>query len=169
MIGLARNKAATDERLANDGITNVVIYQADITDLPALQKASAAAASLLGAGCLDYLINNAAINPGPSSLVDLSHLYVALSENGSLEANHLARSEKSPEVLNEELLHTFQTNVIGVANTITAFLPLIKQSNTKKIIAISSGMADLRASSLFFSVNHPLQNSHMEGAFNRLL
>jgi hypothetical protein len=33
--------------------------------------------------------------------------------------------------------------VIAVASTITAFLPLVKKSKTKKIIAISTGMADI--------------------------
>ena len=74
VIGLARNKAATDERLAKDGITNVTIYQADIIDFPALQKAASESAKLLGDGGLDYLINNAAVAGEGSGLVDLAYL-----------------------------------------------------------------------------------------------
>ena len=52
-------------------------------------------------------------------------------------------SEDNIEQLNAELLETFNVNVIGVATTITAFLPLVKKSKTKKVITISTGMADL--------------------------
>ncbi|KAF2663651.1 putative short chain dehydrogenase [Microthyrium microscopicum] len=124
VIGLVRNKVATDERLAKDGITNVTIYEADITDFPALQKSAAEVAKLTG-GNLDYLINNAASVSTASGYVDLTHY------------------ENNAEELNKELSDAFQTNVIGVANTVTAFLPLIKKSTVKKIITISSGMADI--------------------------
>ena len=78
VVGLVRNKAAADERLAKDGVTNVTIYQADITDAAALQKASAATAKLTGGG-LDFLINNAVYPSERSALVDLSHLYVCFT------------------------------------------------------------------------------------------
>lgn len=38
---------------------------------------------------------------------------------------------------------SFNTNVIGVLNTINQFLPLIKMGKEKKIVAISSGMGDI--------------------------
>ena len=34
-------------------------------------------------------------------------------------------------------------NVVGVVKTINVFLPLIKQSSIKKVITISTGMADI--------------------------
>lgn len=40
-------------------------------------------------------------------------------------------------------MDAFAVNVVGVAKTITAFLPLIKKSTIKKVITISTGMADL--------------------------
>ncbi len=46
-------------------------------------------------------------------------------------------------MMTQDTLESFQVNVIGVANTVTAFLPLIKQGRTKKVITISTGMADL--------------------------
>jgi NAD(P)-dependent dehydrogenase (short-subunit alcohol dehydrogenase family) len=52
-------------------------------------------------------------------------------------------SENNPEFLEQELLEVFMVNVVGISKTITAFLPLIKQSKIKKVVAISSGMADL--------------------------
>jgi hypothetical protein len=52
-------------------------------------------------------------------------------------------SEKDPEFLEQELVHSFTVNVVGVSKTITAFLPLLKQSTIKKVITISTGLADL--------------------------
>lgn len=37
----------------------------------------------------------------------------------------------------------FSVNVVGVAKTISAFLPLLKNSEIKKVITISTGLADL--------------------------
>lgn len=39
-------------------------------------------------------------------------------------------------------MDSFNVNVIGVVKTINAFIPLIKQSSIKKVITISTGMAD---------------------------
>jgi short-subunit dehydrogenase len=60
VVGLVRNKVATDERLAKDSIKNVTILEADITDFAAQQEAATQTAKLTG-GSLDYLINNAAL------------------------------------------------------------------------------------------------------------
>lgn len=40
----------------------------------------------------------------------------------------------------------FSVNVVGVAKTIAAFLPLLKKSEVKKVITISTGLADLGTS-----------------------
>ena len=74
VIGLVRNKAATEERLAKDSIKNVTIIEADITDFAAQQKAAAETATLTG-GSLDYLINNAALLFTASDTMDISELY----------------------------------------------------------------------------------------------
>lgn len=74
VIGLVRNKAATEERLAKDGIKNVTIIEADVTDFAAQQKAAAETARLT-AGSLDYLINNAALLFTESDTMDISDLY----------------------------------------------------------------------------------------------
>lgn len=74
VIGLVRNKAATEERLAKDSIKNVTIIEADITDFAAQQKAAAETAKQTG-GSLDYLINNAALLFTASDTMDISELY----------------------------------------------------------------------------------------------
>lgn len=124
VIGLVRNKAATEERLAKDGIKNVTIIEADITDFAAQQKAAAETAGLTG-GSLDYLINNAALLFGESDTMDISEF------------------ENDLPFLEKDLIDSFTVNVVGVAKTITAFLPLIKKSTIKKVITLSTGIADL--------------------------
>jgi NAD(P)-dependent dehydrogenase (short-subunit alcohol dehydrogenase family) len=74
VIGLVRNKATTDERLAKDGIKNVTIIEADITSFAAQQKAAIETGQLTG-GSLDYLINNAALANPQSGIMDLGELY----------------------------------------------------------------------------------------------
>lgn len=78
VIGLVRNKAATSERLAKDGIKNVTIFEADITDFPVQQKAAAETAKLTG-GSLDCLINNAALVFPKSEKMTVGDLYVYTS------------------------------------------------------------------------------------------
>jgi NAD(P)-dependent dehydrogenase (short-subunit alcohol dehydrogenase family) len=50
--------------------------------------------------------------------------------------------ENNPTLLEKELEKAFRVNVIGLINTINAFLPLIKAGSIKKVIGISSGMGD---------------------------
>jgi NAD(P)-dependent dehydrogenase (short-subunit alcohol dehydrogenase family) len=44
--------------------------------------------------------------------------------------------------LEKDLLHTFQANVVGNIHLFNLFMPLILKGKTKKVLAISSGMAD---------------------------
>ncbi|KAK5127942.1 hypothetical protein LTR85_005059 [Meristemomyces frigidus] len=122
VIGIARNKSATEERLAKDGIKNVTILAADITDFKALQAAADETAKITG-GSLDVLINNAGL------VVEGSHWTTLV--------------EDTPEHLEEELMDSFRANVVGIAHTINAFLPLIRKGKDKKVITLSTGMADL--------------------------
>lgn len=122
VIGMVRNKDATLARLEKDGITNVSIVQADITDREALTTAFNEVKSLTK-GSLDILINNAA-------LIDENSAFKTLLDDD------LA-------VLEEDLTSSFRANVVGVANTVNLFLPLIRAGKEKKIITISTGMADI--------------------------
>ena len=51
-------------------------------------------------------------------------------------------SDSDPSALEKDLLESFNVNVVGVVKTINTFIPLIKQSSIKKIVTISTGMAD---------------------------
>ncbi|EXJ93929.1 hypothetical protein A1O1_02322 [Capronia coronata CBS 617.96] len=130
VIGLVRNKAATDERLAQDGFLekrpNITILQADIIDGAALRAASHETAKITG-GSLDYLINNAA--------------YLSTVTSGKF-LDEFEDDDDQRRILDDDLSQNFATNVGGVIKTINAFLPLIKKSAIKKVISISTGMAD---------------------------
>ncbi|KAK0609188.1 Short chain dehydrogenase gsfK [Lasiodiplodia hormozganensis] len=120
VLGLVRNKKATQDRLAADGITNVHLIEADITDEPALKRAAEEVKAILGHHGLDILINNAA--------------YV--SETTALNEHDL-------DSVIRDTQKSFDINVFGVLKTVFAFLPLVQQSTLKKIVVISSGMSDV--------------------------
>lgn len=126
VIGLVRNKQATQTRLSKDNITNATIIQADITDRASL-RAAFAEVSTLTKNSLDHLINNAAL----------------VSSRTAFRSLVQETTEADLEALEEDFASSFRANVIGLANTINTFLPLIRASPTKKIIVISTGMADL--------------------------
>ena len=103
VIGMVRNKEATLARLEMDGIANVKIVEADITDREALTTAYAEVTDI-NKGSLDVLINNAA-------LVNERSAYKTLVDD-------------DPIALEDDLMTSFRANVVGVAKTINTFLPL---------------------------------------------
>lgn len=120
VVGLVRDKAAVEARLAKDNISNVHLFVADVTDANALEAAASVTAQITGGG-LDILINNAGLVPKDlKDLPDFTH-----------------------EELADGLTKTFSANVVGVAHTINAFLPLIRGGKEKKVITISTGFADM--------------------------
>ncbi|KAF4541558.1 uncharacterized protein LTHEOB_8553 [Lasiodiplodia theobromae] len=125
VLGLVRNKTATQDRLAADGITNVHLIEADITDEPALKRAAEEAKAILSHHGLDVLINNAA--------------YV--SETTALKS--FQDFEHDLESVIQDTQKSFEINFFGVLKTVFAFLPLVQQSTLKKIVVISSGMSDV--------------------------
>lgn len=123
VVGLVRDKEAVEKVIRKDGLKNITILQADILDRQALRAAKTQVEKLTG-GSLDYLINNAA--------------YVSRVTSGKF----LDDFEDDYAALDEDLQTSFNTNVIGVINTINTFLPLIKKGGTKKVITLSTGMVD---------------------------
>ncbi|KAI3327808.1 NAD(P)-binding protein [Xylariaceae sp. AK1471] len=126
VVGLVRDKAATDKKvLAELNRPNIHIVQADLTDYDSLQKTVDVVSPIVG-GSLDYIIANAGY---------ISHWsqYDAIGVLG----------ERDPKKLEEDMLESFKTNVIGNVHLFNLYLPLILKGHTKKIITISSGMADL--------------------------
>ncbi|RDW83800.1 uncharacterized protein DSM5745_04126 [Aspergillus mulundensis] len=125
VIGLVRNKAATEEKVAHElKRDNIRIVQGELTDYDSLKNAVEAVEKITPS--LDHLIANAAVVSTWSAWDGL----------GTLAA-------KDPAGLTADLLSSLNTNLIGNINLITLFLPLIQRSAIKKVIAITTGMADL--------------------------
>ncbi|KAJ8581230.1 NAD(P)-binding protein, partial [Rhizopogon salebrosus TDB-379] len=121
IFALVRSKS-TANRLVELGRPNVHILEADITNTKDL-KLAAAEISRIAGGSLDYLVNNAGF---------------VESERDGLTLD----SYSSEELLNKDLLDSFNVNVVGVINTINTFLPLLKKGKSKKVITLSTGLAD---------------------------
>lgn len=58
------------------------------------------------------------------------------------EAGALDEFDDREDLLEDDLVQSFHVNVVGIINTINVFLPLIKKSSAKKVVLISTGMAD---------------------------
>lgn len=123
VIGIVRGKESTDAHLARDGIAYVPIFKADITDPNAIQAAADATAKITR-GSLDILIKDAA-------------------HGGDDESTFIPAPNLSTEQVQKCFGASSNANLIGVAITTNAFLPLVRKGTTKKIISSSTGMADL--------------------------
>ncbi|KAJ5899269.1 Short-chain dehydrogenase/reductase SDR [Penicillium taxi] len=123
VIGLVRNKAAADAKAKSKGV-NVHMVEAQYTDLSSLKKAADVVKDITG-GSLDYLINNAGI---------VSHIS---------EFKTLGDFDDDFDTLEKDILESLNVNLLGFIKTVQAFLPLIREGKSKKVIAISTGMADI--------------------------
>ncbi|KAK4638730.1 hypothetical protein QC761_704950 [Podospora bellae-mahoneyi] len=127
VIALVRNKSATEKKVSEDAVLqgrpNIYILQADITDYNALKQAAADTAEITG-GSLDYIIANA-------GLVPKFDLFLPIGELG-----------KQPGELTKTFREVFEINVIGNVHLFNLFLPLILAGHVKKIVTITSGLAD---------------------------
>ncbi|KAK4247293.1 hypothetical protein C7999DRAFT_41356 [Corynascus novoguineensis] len=138
VIGLARDKPRADKMVSDmlGGRSNIHILHADLTDYDAVQRAVADTTKLTG-GTLDYLIANAA----RSSHWDL---YGPIGVLGN-----------QPQELEEEMIKLFRVNAVANVHLFNLFLPLILKGRAKKVVAISSGAADLDAIRQFDIVMFP--------------
>ena len=123
VIGLVRTVEPTQKKVDADGLKNVTILHADLTKYTSLLEAAKKVSSI--SESVDFLWNNGAY---------LSELMVTKF----LTDFDLSEHDK----MVEDMQHSFTTNVVGVINAINAFLPLVKKSSIKKVITISTGMAD---------------------------
>lgn len=118
VIATARDLSAKDlqEVAANYPETRLALVELNVADVASIKKAAEEVATLLPDG-LDYLINNAGINPQPmTSFEDLDL---------KLFADELS------------------FNTVTVIQVTSAFLPLVKKSGVKKIIFITSVLGSL--------------------------
>ena len=54
----------------------------------------------------------------------------------------LCCSADEPQTLVKDLQNCFDTNVIGVINTVNTFIPLLRKGQAKKVFTLSTGLAD---------------------------
>ena len=124
IIGIARSPDAVKAKISADNLpSNVHILKGDLTDVASLNAAAAETSKLTG-GVVDYLIVNGAYLPYAT---------------GHLTAADYAGQE---QLFLDDLNASMHANVAGIVFTVNAFIDLVKKSNIKKVIVISSGMAD---------------------------
>ncbi|KAF1841920.1 short-chain dehydrogenase [Cucurbitaria berberidis CBS 394.84] len=91
VIGLVRNKAGVESKIAAWNRTNIHFVQGDLNDYDSLERAVEATAEITGGA----------------------------------------------------LVEMFRTNVVGNVHLFNLFLPLVLKGNVKKVITLSTGMADI--------------------------
>ncbi|KAI0191076.1 NAD(P)-binding protein [Astrocystis sublimbata] len=126
VIGIVRDKASTDKKVSEElgDRSNIHIIEADITKYDDLKRAADVAGKING-GRLNYLIANA-------GYVSQFDAYDGIGTLGQY-----------PQELEADLLKCFTTNVVANVHLINLFLPQILKGDVKKVIALSSGLADL--------------------------
>ncbi|KAF3060056.1 hypothetical protein GL218_04821 [Daldinia childiae] len=124
VIGLVRDKEGTEKKVSSQiGRPNVHILHGDLDDYKSLKKAAEDTAKITG-GAVDYLIANGAFLSSKLALLSLNDM------------------ADDPEGLEEDFLRSFKTNVVGNIHLFNFFLPLIRKGEAKKVISISTGIAD---------------------------
>jgi NAD(P)-dependent dehydrogenase (short-subunit alcohol dehydrogenase family) len=126
VVGLVRDKPATEKKVSEElgERSNIHILSADITNYEDLKSAAADTAAITG-GSVDYLVANAAYVSN----------FDAFDPIGVLDEN--------PKALEEDLRKSIDTNLIGNIHFYNLFMPLVLKGKAKKVIFISSGMADI--------------------------
>ncbi|CAI6266492.1 unnamed protein product [Periconia digitata] len=127
-VGLVRNKEETEKKVAAElggNRTNIHIISADLASHASLKQAAIETERVVGDRGIDYLVANGAYLTEFDAYGPLSSL-----------------SDKVEE-LEKVALQVTQTNIIGTVHLFNLFVPLVLKGKTKKVIHISSGMADI--------------------------
>ncbi|CAO2647874.1 Nn.00g087960.m01.CDS01 [Neocucurbitaria sp. VM-36] len=132
VIGLVRNKAGTESKVAALNRSNIHLIQGDLNDYESLKSAVETTTKITGGG-LDYLIANAGV----------------ASDSPSSNLAPLGELGKDPVALENDLISIFRTNVVGNIHLFNLFIPLILKGNVKKVITLSSGMGDLEVARIY--------------------
>ncbi|PIL26450.1 hypothetical protein GSI_12208 [Ganoderma sinense ZZ0214-1] len=126
VFAIVRNPAgSTHLQAVAAGLKNVHIIASDVADYSTLEHAAKQVAEVTE-GKLDCLIHNAAN-------MDINTVHKGFDDYTTMEE------------LDSEFTSAFKVNSLGPIHSITAFLPLLRASNTKKIVVIGSGAGDLKA------------------------
>ncbi|KAJ3498620.1 hypothetical protein NLG97_g990 [Lecanicillium saksenae] len=141
ILGIVRNKSATHDKIQGDselrGRSNIHLIEADITDYNALQQASECAAKITD-GAVDYVIANAGL----------------VTPFGAFES--IGKLGENPQQLEQTMKDLFNTNAIANVHLFNLFLPLVRKGQAKKLVAISSCLADIDFTNDFAVESGPL-------------
>ncbi|KAI8948682.1 hypothetical protein F4801DRAFT_591679 [Xylaria longipes] len=126
VVGIVRNKPLVEKRVVDElgSRRNVTILRADVTKYDDLKTAAADAAAITG-GSLDYLVANAAY----------------LTEMDTYDG--IGAIGQRVQELEDEFHKSMDANVLANIHLYNLFMPLILQGTAKKVVAISSGIADI--------------------------
>jgi NAD(P)-dependent dehydrogenase (short-subunit alcohol dehydrogenase family) len=127
----------------------VHILQADMVDHVSLTKA-AEQVGIITNGSLDYLIVNGA--------------YLDADQNRITPTAFVGHEE----ALRREMMTSLDVNVVGVIYSINAFLPLVHKSAIKKVVAITTGLADTD-STIKTGISNYVVYSSMKAALNLII
>ncbi|GME23728.1 Short-chain dehydrogenase [Neofusicoccum parvum] len=126
VIGSVRNKSAAEKKTTDElgSRPNVHLVEMEMANYDSIKK-SVDEISKISGGKLDYIIANAAVISDWSA-------YDPIGKLG-----------ETPKELEDDLLQSFQVNVVGNIHLFNLCMPLLLNGDIKKAITISSGMADL--------------------------
>ncbi|KAI0674049.1 NAD-P-binding protein [Trametes maxima] len=119
VFAVIRNKQRSThlaEAVAN--LKNVHIIEGDVADHRSIARSAKEIGSITG-GKLDYLIHNAA-------KTDMGTMFQGPGDYTNLDD------------LDRDFIDAYKINALGVLHSISAFLPLLRAGETKKIIVIGS-------------------------------
>ncbi|KAG8754215.1 hypothetical protein FRC12_011267 [Ceratobasidium sp. 428] len=122
VFGLVRNlDTSVKLRDLQSQRKNIHIVTADISNVEELSNAAKQVSSVTG-GSLDWLINNA-------GFIEPLNFFFSFPEYPA-------------EAMAKDMRASYDVNVIGAAQVINAFLPLLRAGKAKKVIALGSGLGD---------------------------
>ncbi|KAJ5363522.1 short-chain dehydrogenase [Penicillium cataractarum] len=124
VLAIVRDPSSSGISELASSLPNVHVIKGDVTDPESILEAASAAALVTG-GKLDVLIHN-------SNAVDMASMSLSPTQL-PFDAQEIRRIFDPP----------FSTGIYGGIWTTNAFLPLIEKGTQKKIVHISSAMADL--------------------------
>ncbi|KAF5602428.1 uncharacterized protein FSUBG_7735 [Fusarium subglutinans] len=139
VVGIVRDKPATITKISRDEElnrrSNIHVIEADLTDYDALKGAVSETAKITG-GSIDYLIANAAYVSKFDTFDPLGSLTDPARGN-------------TPKELELDLKMLFDVNVVANIHLFNLFIPLILKGKEKKVVTISTGLADLEFTNNF--------------------
>ncbi|KAG4258840.1 hypothetical protein FPRO04_13979 [Fusarium proliferatum] len=134
VVGIVRDKSATITKISQDAElnrrSNIHVIEADLTNYNALKDAVNETAKITG-GSIDYLIANAA--------------YVSKFDT----FDPMGALGNTPKELEDDLKMLFDVNVVANIHLFNLFIPLILRGKEKKVVTISTGLADLEFTNNF--------------------